>query len=164
VTQFIYTADENKVYGSILVTDGNSTNMIEIYRLYMPPLLAGDIVQMTAGCEIRNDAGYNVEFVDQFLLAQNIPAPSQYQPLGPSLQIGGLSGTNVSGAGAMHYFRPNRTEIYQMPVDMPVSYLMYRVRCRSDVASSYGARYCTVMAFPTVPQGYGRISTLVTRP
>lgn len=132
-----------------------------VYVLNLGALAAGDLVFVTIASEVRNDAGFNVEFATQTLIAPgglyyhddmgNCPTANPPWYSGAHL-LSPINGTNVDPT--KHYLQHNRTEVWRCPANMPSAIAYHRVRCRSTAAT--GAEMCTIMQ-----GGYGEMEATI---
>lgn len=138
-----------EVSASVPVTQGNSAIWRTVYQMQLPDLRAGQLLLATIECEVRNDAGYNIEFVTETLLCPSPPSDIDAPP--GALMIGRRNGHNVDPI--MHYYAPDKTWFYVVPQDLTAPWLVFRVRARSTSAT--GNEICTIM------QGYGELSAVL---
>jgi hypothetical protein len=137
---------------TVPVTQGGSTYWARIFRMKLPALERGNILLVGANSEVRNDAGYNVEFVGGLTLDPVWINPTQDVTPGGHM-LARLNGHNVNSQG--HYYCLPEVEAWQAPADIPTAWVSYRVRCRSTAAT--GGERCTIMP------GYGRLWALLWR-
>lgn len=146
-------AAETEIDTDIPVTTAATTAWRWIYRLQIPcGLKAGDLLFIVANGQVVNDTGGNVEFVGGLTLSPGLPY--YHEDIGAGgYMVGRLNGTNISPQ--QHYHIVPEIEVYRVPVDMPIAWLHYRVRCRA--ATPVGSQICQIK------QGYGRMTCLVWR-
>ena len=154
---FLYAETNQLIDGAVPITTADITAWRWIHRLQLPPLLAGDVLQVHASGEIRHDYSINTEFATQISLTPGWPYYHEdlWSGSGYYNWISAPKGENINQQ--RHYYAPDLSQLFKMPVDMPVAILNFRIRCRSYDAQN-GVMYNTIMG-----PGYGKLSCLIHR-
>jgi hypothetical protein len=142
---------------SIPVTLPNFTVWKKIYVLPIGSVNPGDLIDVFAETQFKNNLGYNAEVVTQISILPG-PTPSDSQEL---YDISGQgadyickpNGENVDAT--RHYYQLSRGNKYRCPMYIQQAYLHLRARCRSTLADGNPI---------TVGWGYGKISAFVWKP
>lgn len=144
----------------IPVTLGSDMQWRWIHRLQLPALKAGDVLQVAADGEIRNNTGINMEIATAVTLTPGWPY--YVEDLSGYGGVPGFADFIVRVAGEnvdaqRHYLRPTLKQNYLVPVDLPPYWLHFRGRARSDLANT-GTHTASIMG-----PGYGKLSCVIHR-
>lgn len=147
----------------IPVTTFEATAWRYVHQIHLPPLKAGDILQVTATGQLANDNQFRTELVSAVTIQPG--TPYYHEDLWGITGLPGFSdfivhggGENIDGPTARHYMRMTHASQYRMPVDMPTAFLTFKVRARAQEAVT-GSYYVYIRG-----PGYGKLAVTILRP